>query len=137
MALKDEVTNDEILGRIPTDLVPSDLDATRVTAIREQVCGWIEDITFTTFESTSSYLNTAKMAAINYAACLCVVYAGAVPDVNANFSPDGELRINLSAMPKAIANYLQCVAPLGKAALDFLLTGSNLPTSNTDLVDTA
>lgn len=132
MALKNEITATEIKDRIPADLLPTDLSDAKVEGIRDQVCGWIEDLTATTFASSIPLFNTAKLLAINYSAALAVAYSGAIPEVNASFSPDGELKVSLTSMPRAIATFIQLCLELGKLQLTLLQTtsASDLPTSN-------
>lgn len=132
MALKDQITAAEILGRIPDDLEPADLTNTIVEAIRDQVAGYLEDISGTTFGAGTTFLNTAKHTCIGYAAVYCVIYAGANPEANASFSPDGELKVSLAALPKSIATFVNATLMLCKPGFDVMLNinPNNVPTSN-------
>lgn len=132
MALDAEITSTEILGRIPDGLEPADLTTAIVDVIREQVAGYIEDISGTIFTGATPFLNTARFVCINYAAVIAVIYAGADPEVNASFSPDGELKVSLTSMPKAISNFINSTLGLSKIGFQLLLNinPSNTPTSN-------
>lgn len=132
MALKDEISYTEILNRIPVDLQPADLTQAKVEGIRDQICGWIEDFTATTFSASSTFFNTAKLLAINYSAALCVAYSGANPEVNASFSPDGQLKVSLTSMPKAVASFIKLCLNLAAFQLQLLQStaANDLPSSN-------
>ena len=132
MALKDEVTAASILGRIPDNLEPDDLTIAIVEAMRDQVAGYLEDISGTIFTGATPFINTAKFVCIGYAAVFAVIYAGANPDVNASFSPDGELKVSLSAMPKEIATFVSSTKKLCAPGFELMMNinPGNVPTSN-------
>ena len=131
MALKDEITAAEILARIPDNLEPADLTTATVEGYRDQVAEFVEEFAGVTFTSTTQWVKSARLLVINYCSILAVIMAGSDPDVNVNFSPDGELKVSLSAMPREVANFVNATLMLSKLPLSVLTANFGLePTSN-------
>ena len=133
MALIDLVNTDTLRRRLPKDLL-SNISDTALQEALDMATDIIEDYTQTIFSGASNYAKTAEAAAYSLATVIVLSVAIGEPFNTASFTPDSDLKINLSAVKTAVKTAIETNFSIFQIAMNLLGDVTYIPTSTLDIL---
>ena len=134
MALSSLVSTTRILNRIPSGLIVN-ADDTVVGEMRDDAAALIERNTGITYISGSDGEDVAIAACTSLATAMVLSMEIGEPLSTATFTPDAELKIDLSTTEKAVANAIKFNWQSFQNNLAVLTETISIPTSSVNLLE--
>ena len=128
MALKDLITAARVRNRISADLI-IDITDTMLDEYVEDACAYVEEQTHIVFLAPTDMVATAKAAATSLAVVFALSNAVGAPINVANFSPDGELKIDPKSVAPAVKTSIETSLTIFDGMMALLSANTSLPIS--------